>query len=176
MIFYTMKPGVAGLFAAVVCLAGAQALFAATATTTFTVTAAVSANCTISATGISFTYDPVSANATTAATATGTVTITCTKGSGPSIGLNAGTHAGAVAGVSRAMANGTNMLGYELYQPAAAPGNGGVWTDIGGANPLNAGVSPSKTARSYTVTGSVPAAQDVAVGNYSDTVTATVNF
>jgi spore coat protein U-like protein len=170
-----MKSRIA-LAAIVACIAAGPALFAATATTTFTVTASVSANCTISATGISFTYDPISANATTAAIATGTVTIACTKGSGPSIGLNAGNHAGAVAGVTRAMANGTNMLGYELYQQAAAPGNGGVWTDIGGANPLNAGVSPSKSARIFTVTGSVPAAQDVAVGSYSDTITATVNF
>jgi len=170
-----MKSRIA-LVAVVACIVGAPALFAATATTTFTVTASVSANCTISATGISFTYDPISANATTAATATGTVTIACTKGSGPSIGLDAGNHAGAVAGVTRAMANGTNRLGYELYQPAAAPGNGGVWTDIGGANPLNAGVSPSKASRSFTVAGSVPAAQDVAIGNYSDTITATVNF
>jgi spore coat protein U-like protein len=164
------------LVAIVAWIAGGPALFAATATTTFTVTASVSANCTITATGITFTYDPISANAATAATATGTVTIACTKGSGPSIGLSAGNNAGAVAGVTRAMANGTNRLGYELYQPAAAPGNGGVWTDIGGANPLNAGVSPSKAARSFTVTGSVPAAQDVAVGSYSDTITATVNF
>jgi spore coat protein U-like protein len=157
-------------------LAADRALFAATATTTFTVTASVSANCTITATGISFTYDPIGANATTAATATGTVTIACTKGSGPSIGLSTGNNAGAVAGVTRAMANGTNRLGYELYQPTAAPGNGGVWTDIGGANPLNAGVSPSKAARSYTVEGSVPAGQDAAIGSYSDTITATVNF
>jgi spore coat protein U domain-containing protein, fimbrial subunit CupE1/2/3/6 len=78
--------------------------------------------------------------------------------------------------VTRAMANGANLLGYELYQPAAAPGNAGVWTDIGGANVLNAGVSPSKASRTYTVTGSIPAGQDVAVGNYTDTITATVNF
>ena len=74
------------------------------------------------------------------------------------------------------MANGTNYLGYELYQPIAAPGNGGVWTDIGGANALNAGVSPSKASRTFTVSASVPAGQDVAVGTYSDTITATVNF
>ena len=104
------------------------------------------------------------------------MSIACTKGSGPSIGLNAGTNPGAVAGVTRAMANGTNRLGYELLQPAAAPGNGAVWTDIGGANPLNAGVSPSKVARGFTVQAQIPAGQDVAVGSYSDTVTATVNF
>jgi spore coat protein U-like protein len=173
MIFY-MK--LRFLMLAAACALGAGGVFAATATTTFTVTAAVSANCTISATGISFTYDPVSANATTAATATGTVTIACTKGSGPSIGLNAGNNAGAVAGVTRAMANGANRLGYELFQQAAAPGNGAVWSDIGGANPLNAGVSPSKAARSFTVQAQIPAGQDVSVGSYSDTITATVNF
>ena len=175
MIFYRMRSRVALLVAAL-CVAGAHALFAATSTTTFTVTATVSANCTIQATGISFTYDPVGANASTDATATGTVTIACTKGSGPSIGLSAGGHAGAVAGVSRAMANGSEMLGYELYQPTAAPGNAGVWTDIGGANPLNTGLSPGKAPRSYTVSGKIPKAQDVGVGTYNDTVTATVNF
>lgn len=164
------------LLLALACALTAGAALAATATTTFTVTASVAANCTISATGISLTYDPIAANAVTPATGTGTVTIACTKGSGPSIGLNAGTNAGAVAGVTRAMASGTNLLGYELFQPAAAPGNGGVWSDIGGANPLNAGVSPSKAARSFTVSASVPAGQDVAVGNYTDTITATVNF
>ena len=158
------------------CALAAAGALAATATTTFTVTATVAANCTITATAISFTYDPVFANATTAATTTGTVTIACTKGSGPTIGLSAGSNPGAVAGVTRAMANGANRLGYELFQPAAAPGNGAVWTDIGGANPLNAGVSPSKLARNFTVQAQIPAGQDVAVGNYSDTVTATVNF
>jgi spore coat protein U-like protein len=173
MIFYMKR---ALCLAVCVCALGADSVLAATATTTFTVTATVSANCTITATAISFTYDPVVANATTAATSTGTVSIACTKGSGPSIGLNAGNNAGAVAGVTRAMANGTNRLGYELFQQAAAPGNGAVWTDIGGANPLNAGVSPSKASRSFTVQAQIPAGQDVAVGSYTDTITATVNF
>ena len=175
MIFYMKRRS--QLLAVCNCALGAGGVFAATATTTFTVTAAVSANCTISAAAIVFpSYDPVVANATTAATTTGSVTITCTKGSGPTIGLNAGANGGAVAGVTRAMANGTNHLGYELFQPAAAPGNGGVWSDIGGANPLNAGVSPSKASRSFTIQAQIPAGQDVAVGSYSDTITATVNY
>jgi spore coat protein U-like protein len=164
------------LFAVSTCALAAAGALAATATTTFTVTAAVAANCTITASAISFTYDPVFANATTAATTTGTVTIACTKGSGPTIGLSAGSNAGAVAGVTRAMANGANRLGYELFQQAAAPGNGAVWTDIGGANPLNPGVSPSKVGRAFTVQAQIPGGQDVPAGTYSDTVTATVNF
>ncbi|MFL5311273.1 MAG: spore coat U domain-containing protein [Myxococcales bacterium] len=165
------------LLSACACAFAAGGAIAATATTTFTVTASVAANCTITATAINFpAYDPVFANATTAAATTGTVSISCTKGLGPSIGLSAGSNPGAVAGVTRAMANGTNRLGYELFQPAAAPGNGAVWTDIGGANALNAGVSTSKASRSFTVQAQIPPGQDVAVGSYSDTVTATVNF
>ncbi|HWC74551.1 MAG TPA: spore coat U domain-containing protein [Gemmatimonadales bacterium] len=165
------------LLAAFLCAGGAGSLLAATSTTTFTVSAAVAANCTISVTPINMgNYDPVVTNATNPVSASGTLTITCTKGTGPTIGLNGGNHAGAVSGVTRAMANGTNMLGYELYQPASAPGNGGVWTDIGGANPLNAGVTPSKAPRSYVVNATIPGGQDASVGSYSDTITATVNF
>lgn len=150
---------------------------AATANTTFLVIANVTANCSITATGINFTYDPVGVNATTPATASGSVTIACTKGAGPTIGLNAGTNGGKVAGVSRAMANGaTNFLGYELNQPTTAPGNGGVWTDIGGSNVFNPGASTSKAGRTFTVDATIPAGQDVAVGSYTDTITATVNF
>ena len=165
------------VLAAFVCALAAGSVVAATAQTTFTVTASVAANCTISAVAINLgSYDPIVTNAAVPAVNTGSVTIACTKGSGPSIGLNPGSNGGKVAGVTRAMADGTNYLGYELYQPSAAPGNGGVWTDIGGANALNAGVSPSKASRTFTVSASVPGGQDVAVGTYSDTITATVNF
>src|SRR4051812_45613141 len=158
-------------------LAASPQAIAATAQTTFTVTATVSANCTITATGISFTYDPIAANATTAATATGSVTIACTKGAGPTIGLDVGSNGGKVAGVTRAMANGaTNFLGYQLNQPAAPVGTGGVWSDVGSAGAFNPGASPGKAARTFTVNATIPAGQDVAVGSYTDTITATVNF
>jgi spore coat protein U-like protein len=161
----------AGLLIAV---ASSSQATAATAQTTFLVTANVTANCSITATGINFTYDPVGVNATTPATATGSVTIACTKGAGPTIGLSAGSNAGKVSGVSRAMANGaTNFLGYELEQPGAG---GAVWTDIGGTGAFNPGVSPSKAPRTFQVNAIIPAGQDVAVGSYTDTVTATVNF
>src|SRR5438309_11695587 len=97
------------LLAMVACVAGARTLHAATATTTFTVTASVSANCTITATGINFTYDPITPNATTAASPTRSVTIACTTRSGPSIGLNAGNHARTVGGGQRRMATRTNL-------------------------------------------------------------------
>src|SRR4051812_13452870 len=114
-----------GVVASLFAVGASSQASAATAQTTFVVTANVTANCTITAAGINFTYDPVVANATAAATNTGSVTIACTKGASATIGLNAGSNGGKVAGSSRAMANGANFLGYELFQPIAPAGNGG---------------------------------------------------
>ncbi len=134
-------------------LAAAPGVRAGTASTPFTVTGNVVANCSISATGINFTYDPISA---TAALATGTVTIACTKGSAPSIGLNNGLYAGLGPSGPRAMRLGAtaNYLGYDIFWP--------------GTN--------TSSARTFNMDGAAAAGQDVAVGSYTDTVTATVNF
>jgi spore coat protein U-like protein len=144
---------------------------AATATSSFTVTGNVVANCTISTTGISFTYDPVSANAAANALATGTVTIACTKGSAPSIGLNNGLWAGLGSAGPRAMRLGAtaNYLGYDIYWPGTAT----PWTT---AAPYVPSAPPSKAARTFNMDGAAIAGQDVAVGSYTDTVVATVNF
>src|SRR5213082_1156709 len=151
-------------------LLAAGGALAGSAFTTFTVTGTVAANCTIAATGISFTYDPVVANAGTDAPAVGgTVIGTCTKGSAASIALDNGQNAGLASKGPRAMKSGTNYLGYDIYWPGTTTS----WTT---AAPYVPSAPPSKAARTFNMDGAAIAGQDVPVGTYTDTVTATVNF
>ena len=144
--------------------------FAATATANLPINASVNANCTISTVGVNFgVYDPIGVNAAANLDQTGTVTVTCTKGSGLSIDLGLGANA---SGAIRRMNDGSgNMMTYELYSDN---GRTTVWGS--GASGLAIAAAPSKVARSYTVYGRVPSAQDVSAGNYSDTVVATINY
>jgi spore coat protein U domain-containing protein, fimbrial subunit CupE1/2/3/6 len=149
---------------------GATKAKAATATANLSVTATVTTNCTISTVALAFgSYDPVVANAAANLDGTGTVVVACTKGATATIGLGNG---GNFSGGARRMSNGTEFLTYEVYNEATRTT---VWTNaVGGL--LSTGAAPSKVARNFTVYGRVTSNQDVAAGNYTDTVVATVNF
>lgn len=156
------------------CLA-VPAAHAGSAASNFTVSAAVTATCSISTVNMSFgNYDPITANATTPLDVNGSVTITCTKGASTYIDLSAGSNAANAIGTTRAMATaGPDYLSYDLFQDS---GFATVW---GVGNPGNAfvpPVAPNKNARTFTIYGRIPAGQGSTVGNYTDTVTATVNF
>lgn len=143
---------------------------AATATANLGISATVTSNCTISTVALAFgNYDPVGANLATDLDSNGTVTVACTKGSTATIGLGLG---GNPSGNVRRMTDGADFLTYELYQDS---NHTTVWANAG-AGLLSPAAAPSKAPRDFTVYGRVQANQDVAAGNYSDTVLATVNF
>ena len=144
---------------------------AATASANLSVSASVNARCSISAPStLAFgVYDPVVDNLSTDLDADTTVSVACTKNSsGVWVGLDLGANA---SGSTRRMANGGERLAYELYSDAARTT---VWGNV-----LATGVSYTPTSKdpvSISVYGRVPAGQDVGVGSYSDSVTATINF
>ncbi|HEU4685808.1 MAG TPA: spore coat U domain-containing protein [Nitrospira sp.] len=152
-----------------------QLAMAGSAASNFTVSAAVVATCSISTVNMNFgNYDPINANASTALDVNGSVTITCTKGASTWIDLSPGANAANAVGTTRAMATaGPDYLSYELYQDNT---HTTVWGVGNPGNALVPPVAPNKNARTFTVYGRIPAGQGSSVGNYTDTVTATVNF
>ena len=158
------------------CLSAPSA-HAASASSSFPVSAAVAAVCSISTANLNFgNYDPIGANAATPLDIDGSVTVTCTKGSQVWIDLNPGTHAASAVGTTRAMQSGaSDFLSYELFSNAGRTTVWGVGNPPGGSGFAPA-LAANKNPRSFTIFGRVPAAQDSAVGNYTDTVQATVNF
>ncbi len=154
--------------AAMVCPNMVEPALAATATTTFTVTATATKACNISATSLGFgNYDPT---AGTPLDSTSTITILCTTGTTYNVGLNAGSAPGATV-TARKMTNGANTLNYALYQDSSRTIN---WGNTVGTDTL-AGTAGG-TAATLTVYGQVPALQNVPVGAYTDTVTATITY
>ena len=127
--------------------------------------------CAVTAGSLRFgTYDPVQANSTAPLDSQGGIIVKCTKGVTVMIGLDNGTNA---QGQGRRMSGGgNNLLAYELYKDPARTER---WGDSGGER-VDGGVAPSHNARSWLVYGRVPGGQDVAEGNYQDTVLVTVQF
>ena len=76
----------------------------------------------------------------------------------------------------------SSALYYELYQPPSATAGVGCsfpGTTLWGSAPgetFAPGLLLSRIARTYSVCGTIPAGQFVAMGTYADTVIATVNF
>ena len=156
---------------AVVVLVAQSRLSGQSASASLQVSASVSKNCTITTAPVTFgAYDPVAANATAPLDSTGSVTIICTKGAVATVGLSVGSNA---QGSTRRMSQGaTAYLTYELYKDGS---HSTVWGDTIDTA-LDIPAAPNRNPRAFPVYGRVAAAQDATVGNYTDTVVATVNF
>jgi spore coat protein U-like protein len=144
---------------------------AAQATAVLPVSVSVSANCTLTSAILGFgNYDPIAANKSSALNGVTNFQIGCTKGANVNITLGNGLYSANGVGATRAMTDGNDhYLSYELYSDA---GRGQIWNV---ATPVQ--YVPSTSAYVIkTVYGRVMAGQNVAPGNYRDTVVITANF
>ena len=134
----------------------------------------VSYSCSINAAPMAFgAYDGVGANASIALKAKATVISTCTSGAAALITMNAGASAGSGstnAPVRRMTAGPGKYLDYQIYSDVSGET---VW-----GNTALTGVALTGTGASQTLTvyGSIPSAQMVPQGDYSDQISITITY
>lgn len=97
-----------------------------------------------------------------------TITVTCTSGATYNVGLDGGGGANINA---RRMINGTNTVGYQLYQNA---GRTTVWGNTPGTDTVPG--TGNGTSQTLTVYGRVPPQTTPPAATYNDSVTVTVNY
>ncbi|HEU4686614.1 MAG TPA: spore coat U domain-containing protein [Nitrospira sp.] len=129
-------------------------------------------NCSISTVGVAFGSYNVFSGAVL--TSTGSVTIRCTgvgAGIAPvSVFLNPGL-SGSVQ--PRKMISGAERLSYNLYLDSSGAD---IWGDGTAGTQQYTGMLTNNRTVNITVFGRIPPGQDVAIGTYSDTIVATINF
>ena len=166
---------IASSLSVAVLLAVAGSAGAATKTETFTVSAAVDGNCVIFTNDLAF--GPF--DGATDLTQTATISVRCTSGTPYEVELSPGASGDYN---TRTMSDGgtpANTLAYNLYTDA---GHTLVWGDgttsgTDSESGVGTGLSAAQT-QNHTVYGELVAAgnEDAPVGNYSDTITATVVY
>jgi spore coat protein U-like protein len=102
--------------------------------------------------------------------ATGSISVTCTQNAPVTIALNTGLNPTHASGTTRAMANSTYYLSYELYTSSARTT---VWNTSNTVSATGTG-----SAQTVSVYGTIPAGQGSAqpAGSYTDTVGITLTF
>ena len=139
---------------------------AAVTTSNFNVTATVVASCQIATTDMAFgNYSGVQLDGQS------TVTATCTNTTPYTIGLSAGTFAGATVTTRRMTGPGAAGLPYSLFREAGRTTNWGV--TVGTDTVAGTG---NGAAQPLSVFGRIPAGQFASPGSYSDTILATLTY
>ena len=148
--------------------------YAGTATSTMNVSVSVAHSCSIDSNPMVFgTYDGVVANASNALEATATVISTCTSGAEALITMNAGAYEGSVSTdvpVRRMNAGASEYLVYQVYSDVTRET---VW---GNTVPTGIVTNGTGSPQTHKVYGSIPSAQLVPEGDYSDQIIVTITY
>jgi spore coat protein U-like protein len=119
------------------------------------------------------TYDGVVANASTTLNATATIISTCTSGAAAQITMNAGAYEGSVSTdvpVRRMTAGASEYLVYQVYSDVSRKT---IW---GNSDPTGVSFTGTGAPQTLTVYGSIPSAQIVPEGEYSDQIIVTITY
>lgn len=140
-------------------------VLAQTATSQFGVNLTVQAECTLEAEDLNFGTTGLVA---TDIDAQADLTVECTGGAPFSVGLSGGGSGDTTARVLRNTNN--DAVNYQLYQQETRTA---IWGNTQNVDTLNV-TAATGTPETHTIYGRVPAGQNVPVGSYSDTITATI--
>ena len=141
--------------------------FATDVTANLSVSANVVNSCSVSAGSLDFgTYNPLSGSDLEQ---TGSFDVRCTNGGEAMIKLDQGANGtGTLASPARHMANGGNLLAYQLFSDSNRQN---AWEGATGISYLGTG-----STQSQTVYGRIVAGQNAVAGSFSDTVVITVTY
>ena len=141
--------------------------FATDVSANLSVSANVVNACTVSAGSLDFgTYDPLSPSDVDDS---GSFDVRCTNGGDATIKLDQGQNgAGTLASPVRRMANGLNLLQYELFSDSNRQN---AWEGATGVSYTGDG-----NTQTQTVYGRIVSGQNAVAGNFSDTVVITVTY
>ena len=169
----TLKRAILSVITLWITILGTQSR-ADTGTSTMSVSATVRHSCSIDTTPMAFgTYDGVVANASTALKATATVNSSCTSGAAALITMNAGNSAGSGSTdvpVRQMTAGASEYLVYQVYSDVSRKT---IW---GNSDPTGVSFTGTGTPQTLTVYGSIPSAQLVPEGDYSDQIIVTITY
>ncbi len=145
---------------------------AATATANLTVSAQVVTACVVSGGTLNFGGSINPASASVPLDATASITVQCSSTTPYTVALDAGANAGGAANfTARAIKNGSNTLGYQLYTDS---GRSQVWGNgVSSSTVAGTGTGSNQT---LTVYGRLPSLSGAVPGTYSDTVTITITY